>query len=190
VILAMLQRSDRFDAVAQGLHWVTALLMFTTLLIAWVMQSMPHDGRRDVYVDVHKSIGLTILLLTLARMVWRMRGGAPNCRQNRLFSVLAKSSHWSLYALLLAMPLSGYIQSAATGHSAAFFGLFQVPALPQNQALGNAAIFTHNLLRWPLYGFVAAHFAATLLHVAWFRDGTLERMLPVQTMTIGTRPSN
>jgi cytochrome b561 len=177
--------------VAQGLHWLTAFLIFTTLPIAWVMQSMAHDARRDVYVDVHKSIGLTILFLTLARLAWRTRRGAPDYQLNPLFSFLAKSSHWALYALLLAMPLSGYIQSAATGHSAAFFGLFQVPALPHNEALGNAAIFTHNLLRWPLYGLIAAHLAATVLHVAWLRDGTLERMLPVQRrVTLGTSPSN
>jgi cytochrome b561 len=177
---SMHKQSDRYDGVLQCLHWLTALLIFTTLPIAWVMQSMPHDARRDVYVDMHKSIGLTVFLLTLTRLAWRLRHGARAFQMSPLLSAFAKVSHWSLYALLLALPLTGYIQSAETDHAAAFFGLFQIPALPHNQIVGNAAMFIHNLLRWPLYGLIAAHLAATFFHVTWRRDGILERMLPVQ----------
>lgn len=174
------ERGKRYNDVAQILHWITALLMFTTLPIAWIMQSMAHDARRDVYVDTHKSIGITILLLTVSRLLWRMRYGAPRDFLNPVLSFLATSSHWALYALLLAMPLTGYIQSAATDHAAAFFWLVQIPPLPHNQTLGDAALFLHNALRWPLYALIAAHLLGVLLHVTWLRDSTLERMLPAR----------
>jgi cytochrome b561 len=177
---SMPERLNRYNDVTQIVHWITALLIFTTLPVAWIMQSMTHGARRDVYVDAHKSIGITILLLTMVRLLWRVRCGAPRELLSPILSVLAKSSHWALYVLLLAMPLTGYIQSAATDHAAAFFWLVQIPPLPHNQTVGDAALFIHNVLRWPLYALIALHLLAVLVHVAWLRDSTLERMLPAQ----------
>ncbi|MFZ3338710.1 MAG: cytochrome b/b6 domain-containing protein, partial [Xanthobacteraceae bacterium] len=62
----------------------------------------------------------------------------------------------------------------------AFFWLFQIPPLPHNQTLGDAALFIHNVLRWPLYALIAVHLLGVLVHVAWLRDSTLDRMLPAQ----------
>jgi cytochrome b561 len=172
---------SRYAAPAQALHWLIAALIFTTVPIAWIMQSMAHGPGRDPYVFIHKSIGVTILFLMIARLLWRVFNPAPPLRMGAVLSWLAKCSHWALYAIFLAMPISGYIFSASDGHAVPFFGLFNLPRLPHNEGLVHAAILTHNLLRWPLYVLILGHIAATVWHVAWRRDGTLERMVPTQT---------
>lgn len=181
--IASTSARPRYTAVAQGLHWLTVILVFTTLPIAWIMQSMSRGPHRETYVGIHKSLGVTILLLVVARLLWRAWCRAPPLPQSLspFMSMLAKSTHWALYALFLAVPVSGYILSAAGGHTVPFFGLFQLPALPHDEALAHAAAFVHNTLRWLVYALILGHVGATVWHVAWRRDGTLERMLPAQT---------
>jgi cytochrome b561 len=147
------------------------------------MQSLSRGPYRETYVGVHKSLGVTILFLMLARLLWRAWHRSPPLPQSMspFMSLLAKSSHWTLYVLFVGMPISGYVLSAAGGHPVPFFGLFDLPALPRNTTLAHDATFVHNTLRWLVYALILGHVGATVWHVAWRRDGALERMLPAQT---------
>ena len=91
----------------------------------------------------------------------------------------AFGTHGLLYALLLLMPVTGYLQSA-DGRPVSYLGLFNLPELPKDKALGDAANFLHHLGQWGLYTLVGLHVGATLWHVAIRRDGLLNRMLPPQ----------
>jgi cytochrome b561 len=172
----------RYTPLAQALHWVTALLAFAILPIAWVMQVMSRGAQRETLVIVHKSLGVTILALVLMRLLWRAihPAPAPSGRHGALPRIAAETGHWLLYGVFIVMPVSGYILSAAGGHAVPFFGLFDLPALPSDHTLSEAARFVHNTASWAVYALVAAHIGAAAWHVAVFRDGTLERMLPVQ----------
>jgi cytochrome b561 len=174
----------RYTATAQWLHWITALLMLATVPVAWQMLEMSRGApMRAVYFSVHKSIGVTILLLTVVRLIWRSRHPAPSLSPTlpRWAAWTAKGNHVLLYLLLLGMPLSGYIHSATGGHPVNYFGLFDLPLLPSDDALSDATLAIHRAGQWLLYAVVALHVLGAAWHVAVRRDGTLDRMLPPQS---------
>lgn len=177
--------SRRYTATAQGLHWLTALLFVAILPVAWHMTMLERtDPTRESWFTVHKSLGLTILALAVIRLAWRALHPPPLLpgTMSRVEEWLAMASHWLLYAILLAMPISGYLLSAAGGHPVSYFGLFDVPALvPQSPILSKAGATFHILGQWAVYGLVGLHVLATAWHIAVKRDGVLDRMLPEQT---------
>ena len=97
-------------------------------------------------------------------------------------SQLAVLSHWLLYLVMIGMPVTGYLLSAAGGHPVTYFGLFRFPGLPTNEHLAATAAWLHvGVGQWAVYALIILHIAATAWHVGVRRDGVLERMLPAQT---------
>ena len=174
----------RYTPTAQVFHWLTAALMFAALPLAWVMVNMPRtaENREDVYT-LHKSVGLTVLALAVARLAWRAAHPAPPLPRGMASweKVASHASHWLLYLVLLGMPVSGYLISAAGGHPVTYFGLFTVPSLPKSEAAVQAGVWLHVVTgQWLVYALVALHLLASAWHVAVRRDGVLDRMLPAQ----------
>jgi cytochrome b561 len=174
----------RYTATSQWLHWITALLILATIPIAWQMLEMkPGLPVRTIYFTAHKSIGVTILLLVVARLLWRSRHPAPPSPPDwpRWAALAAKTNHVLLYVLLLGMPASGYLRSATDGHGISYLGLFDLPRLPQDDSVSRLALAIHHAGQWPLYALVILHMLGTAWHVVVRRDGALDRMLPPQT---------
>jgi cytochrome b561 len=172
-----------YSGFAQALHWLTALLIFATLPVAWVMSEMAKDNpERGFAFMIHKSLGVTIFAIVIARLLWRAVSPAPPLPGHlaRWEARGAKITHALLYIVLLAMTVSGYITSAASNHAVSFFGLFTLPLLPENKDLAEAADEVHGATQWALYALVALHVLATSWHIAVRRDGALHRMLPKQ----------
>jgi len=181
------QDTLRYSATAQWLHWITALLILATIPIAWQMVEMkPGIPVRTVYFTAHKSIGVTILVLALARLIWRSRHPVPSIPAGwpRWVVLTAKTNHVLLYVLLLGMPASGYLRSATDGHGISYLGLFNLPHLPPDDSVSRLALAVHHALQWPLYALVVLHVLGTAWHVVVRRDGALDRMLPPQTRAI------
>ncbi len=175
--------NDRYDGVAQALHWITALLVLATVPIAWVMINMAHDNPwLQTLFLIHKSLGVTIFAVIAFRMLWRGLHPAPplpwSLEPWEAWS--ARISHLLLYLVLIGMPISGYITSAADNHPVNYFGLFTLPSLPQNKALADAAGDVHEALSWALYVLVSLHILGTAHHLIFKRDGVLNRILPKQ----------
>jgi cytochrome b561 len=176
--------SDRYTLTAQALHWITAALMFVVLPIAWVMVNMPKSAQfRGLLFTLHKSVGLTIVVLVAVRIAWRAKHPIPplDVGLARWEKVAAKGSHWMLYVVLVGMPISGYLLDAAGGYSISYFGLFSVPLLPKSPALSSAATWVHVAVgQWLVYTLIFLHVAASIWHISVRRDGVLDRMLPTQ----------
>lgn len=174
----------RYTATAQTLHWLTAVLMIAILPIAWHMTTLARDNpTRETWYTVHKSIGLTILALSIIRIVWRGLHPPPPLpgTMGKLEAAAAVASHWLLYVILFAMPVSGYLLSAAGGHPVSYFGLFDIPNIvPQNRDLSRTADLIHVAGQWAVYALVILHVLATAWHLIAHRDGILDRMLPEQ----------
>lgn len=174
--------TGRYTGVAQALHWLTALFMLAILPVAWVMVTLPrgNDERALLFV-IHRSIGITIVLIVAARLAWRATHPAPPRPgdTSRAIQVMGRATHWVLYALLVVMPVSGYLQSG-NGHPVSYFGLFDIPGFAENTTVDAAAEWVHLTGQWLVYALVALHVAATAWHVAIRRDGLLSRMLPTQ----------
>jgi len=174
----------RYTATAQWLHWITALLMSATIPIAWQMHEMhPGAPMRAIYFAVHKSLGVTILLLAIVRLIGRARHRPPPFASSspRWVVRMAQANHILLYVLLLAMPITGYVHSATGGHPVSYFGLFDLPLLPQDDAVSQATLAIHLAARWVLYALIVLHMLGAVWHVVVQRDGTLDRMLPPQS---------
>ena len=185
--LTVARRTDRYTHAAQALHWITAVLMFTLLPLAWVMVNMPRTAsNRELIYTLHKSFGMTVLALVAVRLILRAIHPAPQlpgglARWERASAVL---SHWLLYLIMLGMPLSGYLFSAWGGHPVTYFGLFTLPGLVKNDTLQQVAFWAHVAIgQWLTYAVILLHIGATGWHVVVRRDGVLFRMLPEQTAT-------
>jgi cytochrome b561 len=175
---------QQYTLTAQALHWITAALMFTVLPVAWVMMNMPETAHaRGLLFTLHKSIGLSIVMLVAIRLTWRAMHPAPPLTRGlgRWEKGAAIVSHWMLYVVLIGMPMSGYLLDATGGYPISYFGLFSVPVLPKIPALANAATWVHVAVgQWLVYALILLHVAATVWHVSVRRDGVLNRMLPEQ----------
>lgn len=173
----------RYTELAQHLHWITAGLAAAILPVAWVMTNLPeHSPKAPFLYDLHKSLGLTLWLLIVARLVWRLTHPAPSLgpKTPRWMDALSKISHWLLYLAFFAMPISGTVMSEAGGHGVRFWGL-PLPSFPRNDAVAEVAMRLHNTGQWAVYALVLLHVAATAYHVVVRRDGVLQRMVPPQT---------
>lgn len=174
----------RYSPGQQLLHWVTVALMLAILPVAWVVISLKEDTPPFYfYLDIHKSLGLTILALTLVRIIARTRRAPPAypaiwpAISRRLAGVTALA----LLLMLLAMPVSGYLWTTGHGYDVAPFDLIQFPRIAwNNRALGDAAKGFHQFGQWIIYGLIGMHLTGVLYHVIVRRDGALGRMLPPQ----------
>src|ERR1700679_2433031 len=166
---------------AQALHWLTVCLILMILPVAWVMMSLPEGAEQTRVLVLHRSIGVTIFAVVVLRVAWRLAHPPPPLPSDtpRVMELISQITHWLLYALLLLMPVTGYLQSA-DGRPVSYFGLLNLPGLPQDKALGDAAKVLHLLGQWGLYTLVGLHVGATVWHVAIRRDGLLDRMIPPQ----------
>lgn len=173
------------------LHWLCALLIAGGFALGLVMVEIPGLSPTKLkYFSWHKWIGLTVLLLLLPRLAWRLLRAAPPFPdgmrpwQRRA----AQLAHLALYALMLAVPLSGLLYSQAAGVPVVYFGVLEIPALITPDAGWKAALKSvHWLLNYSLLALLALHVLAALKHHFVDRDRLLARMLP--WLARGKRPT-
>jgi cytochrome b561 len=163
------------------LHWLMAALIFIALpLGVWATQ-VPRGAHRSEILFFHKSIGMTVLFLIALRIGWRIVGGAPAYVEplGKLTRAASHSAHMALYALMVAMPVSGYVSSSSHGNNVPWFGLFSFPLLlPKDKEIGEAASEAHYVFAWAIAIVLAAHLGAVVWHAAIKRDSVLTRMWP------------
>ena len=173
-------RIDRYSRGAIWFHWIIAALVLVNLAIGLLHESLL-DGVKGA-MPLHFSIGITVLVLTLGRIAWRLThrppplpAGMAACER-----IAAGATHAAFYALLLILPLSGWmlVSGKATSKPFAWFGLFDVPTLPISKAASGIAHEAHGLLGYGMAALVVLHVVAALRHHFVLRDGVLGRMLP------------
>ncbi|TAJ42015.1 MAG: cytochrome b [Reyranella sp.] len=170
-----------YHATAKALHWLTALAVFGLLGVGLWMTGLPISLLKLQVYAWHKWIGLVVLVLTAARLLWRWRHPPPPLPDavTRWERALAPVGHWALLILLVAMPASGWLMSSAAGVSVSWFGVLPLPDLvPRNPDLFEALRTVHFVLSRCLIVVVALHVAAVLHHDVLRRDGIFRRMWP------------
>lgn len=176
-----------YTPLLRWIHWITAALFITAMLIGLYcgLQPAGTSPRREL-LEVHKSLGETLLLLTVLRLVVRaMTAAPPHTGISRLVQLAAGLNHLGLYALLIVMPVTGYLFSSAGGYRLKYFGMFDLPRLfGGNQAVAAFGERSHEFLAWLVYAAVAMHIAATLWHELVEKDGTLARMWPRRSRSV------
>lgn len=170
----------RYGAVPQALHWLVVVLLALQLTLAALADDLPDGLERFALLSRHKSVGITILGIALLRLIWRLADRPPPLPAMPGWQkVAAAVTHWGLYALLFAMPLSGWMMSSAANYPVSWFGLVQLPDLVGTSPdLHEILEEVHETLAGALLALVAVHVLAALKHQFVDRDGLMSRMLP------------
>lgn len=162
------------------LHWLTAVLVVANLALGISMVPLPLSPRKLNWYMWHKWIGITVWIVTCARLAWRAGHRPPALVpmpewQRRAATV----SHVLMYVLLAVIPLSGWLYSSSTGVQVVYLGLFPLPDLvPKDRSVAIVLKWIHFGLNSTLFALVSLHAVAALKHGFADRDGTLSRMLP------------
>lgn len=174
--------ANRWGGVSITLHWLTALMIAGLVVVGLLMQELGNSPTKIQIYGLHKSIGLTVLALTVLRLLWRLFAGVPEpvAGTPRWQRWASGATHGALYVVLLAMPLSGWLYNSASGFPLKWFGLFKLPKLSGYDAEVKAfALQAHETLFLVLVAIVGVHALAALKHHYFDRDRTLARMLPL-----------
>lgn len=197
----MTARAERYTATAIVLHWAIAFAILLNFPLGlWMHEQAEHgaagQGLFALY-QLHKSIGLSVLALSLLRLAWRLTHRPPPFAGGVAAweRIVAVAAHWAFYLLMIAIPLTGWIyvsagwsvhEDAALPVATRWFGLFEVPhllglesaALETRRETAETALDAHALLAWAMAGLAALHAAAALKHQVVDADATLARMIP------------
>lgn len=173
--------SSRYGAVAKFLHWSIVILIIAQYVIAEAAEELPDGLDKFAMITRHKSLGMLVLVLALARIGWKFanRGLPPPVPMPARQRIAAAAGHGLLYLLLLAQPISGWLMSSAANYPVTFFGLFQFPALiGADHDLHEALEEVHEALFAALVVVSVLHALAAVYHHVWMKDDALRRMLP------------
>jgi cytochrome b561 len=172
--------ASRYTGVAIALHWLLALMIIVAFGVGLYMSDLPVSPARLKLFNWHKWAGVTILALSVLRLLWRLTHRPPAdlpapAWQNRV----AHLTHWALYALFFLVPLAGWAYSSAAGFPVVWFGVLPLPDfVSPDKALADMMKERHEMLAWVMAALVALHIGAALKHRFIDRDGLLERMRP------------
>lgn len=200
---------ERYGAVSQAFHWITAGLVIALLAIGWVADVEADEPGNAAFVW-HSSLGVLVFFLALARVVWRLFSPAPALPAAMRGSerVFARTVHVTLYALIFALPLSGWLVASAEGGSVSFFGIASLPQWEPAGGIAPPAVRpqagnakrsreqaterasgaaeqrgefwedVHEALAYALAALAMLHVLAALKHHVIDRDNVLRSMLP------------
>lgn len=174
--MATVNQTRRYNTTSQCFHWLVAALILVMLALGFSLDFVPDEWRRMV-MKTHKATGTLILGLVVLRLAWQTFTRNPPPMAAPWVQVkLAQATHILLYALMLAMPLTGLMMMSAVGNPVDVFGLLQIrPVLPENELMDTLAAI-HGWLAYALLGLIGLHTAGALYHGIVLRDGTLRRM--------------
>jgi cytochrome b561 len=173
---------QRYSATAMGLHWLIALMIVAGFYLGWIMTDIPgFTPTKLKYFSWHKWIGVTVFALAVIRLAWRLTHRAPEMPLGMapLQKLAAEGAHMMLYALMLVIPISGYLYSSAAGIQVVYLGIVPLPTLiGPDTALKTMLRIVHIWLNYTLLALVTVHVLAALKHHFIDRDGLLARMIP------------
>ena len=179
----------RYSLVAIAFHWTIAVLIVLNIVLGWRMDRISGLDRFTLF-QVHKSIGITVLALSVLRLAWRLAHRPPPypATMQRWERVAASATHWTFYGLMLVMPVTGWVIVSASPLNLPtllykviplpHIGVVHDASMPVRQAIESNVGTTHVLLAYLFGALILLHVAAALKHQFVQRDGVLWRILP------------
>ena len=174
-------KTTRYTAVAIGLHWLIGLAILGSLGVGLYMVGLSLSPTKLRLYSWHKWAGVTIFSLVLIRCIWRITHPAPPLPDAMPIwqRNVAESTHYVLYALMIVIPLTGWLMSSAKGFQTVYFGVLPIPdLLEKNTELGETLNLVHRYLNYLMIAIIGAHIGAALKHHFIDKDDILRRMLP------------
>ena len=182
------EATRRYTGVAIALHWAIALGIIGMIAGGWYMGDLPDGPQKTALYQLHKSIGITILILTIARILWRvMNPPPPEPDSLKTWEKTASGlAHFGFYALMILMPLTGWLY-VSTAYDfdipTVLYGVVSWPDIPfvghlKNQTANGAIEFVHSKLAWVAIGLLVLHVAGAVKHEFGPEEGVIKRMAP------------
>ncbi len=175
--------ATRYGAVAQLLHWSIVVLVVVQFVLANRAEDTESLLQKAKILTTHKSFGMTIFMLAILRLIWRMVNPIPTpiANSKKWQERLASIVHWALYALILVTPLAGWLMSSAKNYTVSWFGLFSFPNLiVPDEASFKFLKGLHGILAFTILNLAILHILAALKHHLFDKDNVLRRMLPLR----------
>jgi cytochrome b561 len=172
---------NSYGSIAKAFHWLIAFMIIGMISVGVIMTEMLPSPEKFQLYGYHKATGVIVFFLVLLRLLWRLINTNPALPKTLTpwHKRVAKLSPIALYALIIIMPISGFIMSDAGGHPISMFGLFTLPDLIEKNAdLSKAAQLVHYYAAFILSGLIVSHVLAALYHHYILRNVILVRMLP------------
>jgi len=172
--------SRGYGRVAKTLHWLVFALVFAQYVVALAMPDIGRGTVPGTLINLHMSLGATILLVIVVRWLWRIGHPVPlSTAGPRWERDVARITHALLYLLLAVNPILGWMNASARDWKITIYGIVTLPHLVAPRArIGMVAGDVHTFLAWTLLVLIGLHVAAALYHYLLRRDGVLQRMLP------------
>lgn len=169
-----------YGTTAKTLHWLVVALLLIQYPLGWLMPDIHGGMQPGTPMSFHVSFGITILALIVPRLIWRLTHPvAPDASLSHWQRLASEGMHWTLYVLLFATTMTGWLFASFRGWTMSYFSVFPLPMLASESRAGIDAIDgLHQISEWALLIVIGAHVASALAHVFIFRDRILQRMLP------------
>jgi cytochrome b561 len=171
--------ASKYSLAIRILHWLMAAAIIGLLAVGLIMSDIPRGNPlRGALYALHKSFGLTVLVLAFLRLALRLKSGAPPLPETipGIERRLAKLGHWALYGFMFLMPVSGYVMSASYGLPVKWFGIMVPRVVSIDKARGALAGDVHSFAAYALIGMLVMHIGAVVLHYFKHRVNLLGRM--------------
>ena len=172
---------SKYSTGAMLFHWLIAVLV----IVNWrIVEAAEHASEADemALIGNHKAIGITILVLTLGRLAWRLMHKVPPLPESMANweRILSRTVHVIFYVLLIGLPLGGWLAGSFAGRDISYFGAFTIPGLPvgQNVDMAKSIIGLHKTGGEIMIYLIALHILGALKHTFIDKDGGITRMLP------------
>lgn len=181
ILMQLRNTSRRYGIISISLHWIFAIAVYAMFgLGLWMVTLSYYDGWYHQAPELHKSIGVLLMMGLVIRVIWRHISPPPAAPKthSKFTRISAVAAHMTLYALLFALLISGYLISTAEGKPISVFGIFDVPAtLADAGSQADIAGVIHLWLAWSVVTLSVLHGLAALKHHFIDKDDTLKRML-------------
>lgn len=171
-----------YNWLSRQFHWIIAALIFMAFALGLTMEPLELSKEKLNFYAWHKWLGLIILSLVLLRLIWRLITKVPTHQSVTvppLFHFGAKVGHFLLYAVLIILPLIGWLRSSSAGFEIVLFEVIPIPdLLGKDEVLSNRLAFLHQMLAYFLALLVLGHVVAVFIHHQFFKDPILNKMKP------------
>jgi cytochrome b561 len=168
-----------YGTPAKALHWLVVALLAVQFPIGWFMPDV-HAGPPGNAMNAHISFGITVLAVIVLRFGWRLTHPvAPEGSLPPWQRVSSEAVHWLLYAFVFATTITGWLFASFRGWAVSYFGLVPLPMLAEKNPVAIRQIDGwHQIAEWALLILIGVHVAAALVHIFFYRDRIMHRMLP------------
>ena len=172
---------ESYDRFVKAAHWSTLLLIAAAYGVAWMSHAVATKEQHAIFVELHRSLGVTIFALTVFRLAWRWHARIPSLPADlpAIQKVAARVTEYGVYVLMLAQPILGVLHTNAQGRRIDFSFFRELPTIVgPDKVLAKQAIALHDLVAYVLLAIIALHAVAALFHHFVRRDNVLKAMLP------------